>query len=152
MLEPSDPVTTRFLVAGLLVVTFPLSVIVAASLIVLLALSINEPLLLTVILDVPPKALATAVLRVPALTIVAPLKVLAPERVCVPLPVLVNPPVPEIIPTKFAVLLFAPTVNVPLPRVTKLPATPERPSIVSALLLRSSLPVLLIVTVELFTI
>ena len=68
--------------------------------------------------------------RVPALTVVVPMKVLAPDSVSVPLPCLVKPPVPPMAPAN-VVLFASPAVSVLLPKVTVVPVTPDKEPMVS---------------------
>ena len=61
--------------------------------------------------------LAFPLVSVPALIVVAPVYRLVPDKIKVPTPVLVKPPVPEIMPVK-VVLLASPTVKLALPKLT----------------------------------
>ena len=78
-------------------------------------------------------ALPPAKAKVPALTVVLPVKVLVPDNVSVPAPTLVKPPVPPIAPAN-VVLFASPAVKVLLLRVTVVPDKPAKePTVSSAL-------------------
>src|SRR6266403_5391911 len=62
----------------------------------------REPPELTVMPDVPQRALSESAVSVPALTIVAPVKVLLPLKTTEPPPIFVIPPAPEIALVKLA--------------------------------------------------
>ncbi len=55
-------------------------------------------------------------LRMPADTVVRPVKVLVPDKVMVPLPCLVKAPVPEITPATVVLVLSPPVVRVKVPK------------------------------------
>src|SRR6266511_495048 len=57
--------------------------------------------------------------RLPAVIVVPPEYVLAPESVSAPLPILVRPPLPEIVPENVVLVLSVPVVSVAEPSVTE---------------------------------
>jgi hypothetical protein len=60
--------------------------------------------------------------------VVPPEYLLAPESASVPLPILVRPPVPEIVPENVVLVLSVPVVSVAAPRATE-PAPASEPMI-----------------------
>src|SRR6266508_3618091 len=65
--------------------------------------------------------------RLPAVIVVPPEYVLAPESVSAPLPILVRPPLPEIVPENVVLVLSVPVVSVAEPSVTE-PPGPTTPA------------------------
>ena len=105
--------------------------------------------LVSVTADVSAMAAPPESCRVPALIVVAPVKVLAPDRVKMPVPCFVNPPVPLMIPEKI-VLVASPVVRMADPMVT-LPAPLKEP-MVSAKLFKLKVAPALTVTAFVSTI
>ena len=75
-----------------------------------------------------PSAWLFASRSVPPVSVVPPEYVLAPERTSVPVPILVKPPVPEIVPAKVVLVLSLPVVSVAVPSMT-LPAPASEPMV-----------------------
>jgi hypothetical protein len=67
-------------------------------------------------------------LRAPALILVGPAYVLAPDSVSVPAPILVSPPLPDIVPENVVLVLSLPVVSMAEPSVT-LPAPASEPMV-----------------------
>ena len=75
-----------------------------------------------------PRLLSADTASVPPLIVVPPKYVLAPDSVSVPAPILVRPPMPNIVPENAVLVLSLPVVSVAEPSVT-LPAPASEPII-----------------------